>query len=86
MSDHENLTLGDIERIAARLEAACRTFQEAKALLGGGVPVGPGAQAAPIASGPNRTLTAYEIAQRESLLARNREALPDDVKRLEGLT
>lgn len=79
------MTLAEIEAIAARLEAAARVFRDARALLGG---AGAGPESIPPATRPSPAppqLTAYEQAQREALLARNREALPDDIKRAEGM-
>lgn len=82
MPEVDSLTLGDIEAIAARLEKACATFREARALLGGAA-VGEQPPARPAAAPP--AMSPEMAAQRAALLARNREALPEEIKRMERM-
>jgi hypothetical protein len=78
------LTLGELEAISQRLEAAARVFRDARSLLGGAAASQPTTTSPVVAAVSPAILTPHELAQREALLARNRyDALPDEVKRAE---
>lgn len=83
--DIAKLTLGELEAIAVRLEHAVGVIRDAQRILGGAVATQP-ASANPLSATVPPALTPYEVAQREALLARNREALPDAIKRAEGIS
>lgn len=86
--DVDKLTLAEIEAIAERLDAAVRTFREAREMLGGAV-VGPSVSSPPLARAGHAPplLTPEEQAHKEALLRRNRsEDLPADIRRAEGLS
>lgn len=78
----DDMTLADVEALAERLAKAVAVIRVARAELAGGV----AAPAIAPVSAPSPLLSAYEVAQREALLARNREALPEAIKRAEGIT
>ena len=97
MIDFGSMTLAEVEALAQRLEEAARIFREARLILGGAAAVQPAQQpvtlaAVPPAYPPSRLShgpppdAAQIAAEREALLQRNREALPDDIKRAEGMT
>ena len=85
----ECMTLGDLEAMASRLDAAARTIRDAMALMRGTteaapVPVVTRDPAAPIQTnkGPV-TLSAAERAERQRLLRQN---LPADIAEAEEAT
>lgn len=79
--DVSKLTLEEIEAIASRLEAAARVFREARAMLGPAPAV-----VQPPSVPSHAQMDADMRAQREALLARNREVLPDAIKAAEGMS
>jgi len=80
------MTLDEMEALASRLERAAKTIREARMeLLGGAAAVTPAQQPVTSAAVPP-ALSPHELAQRELLLQRNREALPDAIKRAEGIS
>lgn len=90
----DRLTISEVRAIAERASAALETLR-ALGLMGGAVGHSQPAQLSPQvpAAPPTRTrtpLTEAEMAdlaaQRAALVARNREQLPDDIKKLEGFT
>jgi hypothetical protein len=93
LTDFGSMTLSEIEALAKRLEEAARVFREARELLGGAAVASQPAQqhVTPVAvAPPTRTrtpLSAADVAdmkaQRDALVARNRDELPEDIKRLE---
>lgn len=88
------LTIADVRAIADRAHEALAKLREVQSLLGGAMGATPAAQgpvAVPVAL-PTRVRTpmteaekADLRAQREALVARNRDELPEDIARLEGV-
>ena len=94
MTDAEisNMTIGEVELLASRLRVALQTLQDARAVLSGGAATElPAVRVPSTASRAHAMLSPLEQAQRDALLAANRaqrdaEVLPEDVKRLEGIS
>lgn len=86
-TDIGSMTLDEMEALAKRLELAARVVREARMeLLGGVVAAQPAQQSVTQAAAPPAQLLPHEVAQREMLLQRNREVLPDEIKRAEGIS
>ncbi len=88
MSDAEmnQMTLAELEALAARFGAAVATIRQAQALLGGPVAAESGAIAftSRTPGPPPPQLNAAEVAERERLMRQfKHDGLPDDIKRLE---
>lgn len=83
--DIDKLSIAEVRAIAERASEALSKLQAVQALLGGAAGVAtatpsPSHAAAPPLMPPDMK------AQREALLARNREVLPESIKAAEGLT
>lgn len=88
--DADRMTLEQIEAIAARLDAAVKTFREARAILGGTTGAPPTPPTPVVSAVPTRVRTPMSEAekrdlraQRDALVARNRDDLPEGIRQAE---
>jgi len=79
------LTIKQVRQIAERAAEALAQLQSVQALLGGAAGASMATPSPQRAAAPP-SMPPSMAAQREQLLARNREALPEDIKRAEGIS